>query len=99
MLRRAFGRSRNLVRDVLNSDKINFLFESAGAFFAFASLVTLVRDSSVQGIFWPQIAFSAMWSGWCLLYYSDVGHMWSLTAASVRTGITLAWVGTYLFWI
>jgi hypothetical protein len=56
-------------------DTVNGLFEGAGAFFIFQSVLKLRRDKMVRGVSWLHSGFFAAWGYWNLFYYPGL-HQW-----------------------
>jgi hypothetical protein len=79
-------------------DLVNAVFEGVAAVLAWLSVCRLKAERHVAGVYWPQIAWTALWSLWCAPYYYSVGHYASLALALVREGAVVAWLGT-LWWI
>lgn len=59
---------------------------------AWRSVAALIADHTVRGVYWPQIAWSAVWGLWCLPYYWRVGHRLSFGVSAVRELATISWV-------
>lgn len=74
---------------------INACFEAVGAVLALRNLLSGLRAGPAigRGVYWPMLAFSAVWACECIPYYVSHHDVWSCAGAAVRCAALLAWVG------
>lgn len=73
-------------------DAINGSFELAGAVFCALNVRAIWRDKIVRGVYWPAVAFFALWGWWNLLYYPLLGQIYSFLAGVLLTLANSLWV-------
>jgi hypothetical protein len=79
---------------MISPDMVNMAFEIAGAIFNTMNVLELLKDRRTKGTFWPAwIAYGA-WGVWDLIYVYPALGMWCAeSAAFVRVGAGLVWLG------
>jgi hypothetical protein len=53
-------------------DLINGLFEAGGALLSWLNVKRLLRDRTVQGVYWPITGFWSLWGAWNIFFYSHL---------------------------
>ena len=74
------------------TDLINGSFEFVGAFFTWRNALQLHRDRSLQGVYWPTMAFFTVWGFWNIFFYSSLNQPVSLACGVILALGNGAWV-------
>lgn len=83
----------------MTPDIFNGLFELGGALFIVGHIVRLHRDKLVRGVYWPAVAFFALWGYWNLYYYAALEQPVSWLAGLCVTISNSIWLGQMLYWL
>ena len=57
-------------------DFINGSFEVVGGLLCWVNVKRLLKDKTIQGVYWPIQAFFTSWGVWNLYYYPTL-HQWA----------------------
>lgn len=81
-----------------NNDKINSVFELAGGFFIFLSILQVWHDQSVAGVSILHVGFFAGWGYWNLYYYKAIQQRASFLASIGVTAANTIWLILLLYY-
>lgn len=71
---------------------VNGICEVIAALFAWGSVYMLVADNQIKGIYWPSVAFAAVWGLVALGYYVSLGHWLAFIGACFRVLALFVWI-------
>jgi hypothetical protein len=69
---------------------VNACFELIGALLAWRSVVEIMHTPA-RGVYWPMVAFSALWAVECIPYYLAHGDALSASLATLRGAGLATW--------
>jgi hypothetical protein len=73
-------------------DQVNSYFEVVSSAIIWLNLQRLYKDQRIEGVSWLVTAWYVAFGCWGMVYYSFLGHWYSLAGQVVMTLGNLAWV-------
>jgi hypothetical protein len=73
-------------------DLVNGLFELFGAPFIWMSILKVLKDKKVKGVYWVSVAFFAAWGYWNLYYYPHLDQWLSFCGGIAIVISNTVWV-------
>lgn len=82
----------------MSNDIVNALFEFIGGLFLWMNVITLYKDKTIKGIYYPTVIFFFLWGVWNLWYYPSLDQWWSFAGGVWLATANLMWILLFIYY-
>jgi len=80
------------MKEYLDPDTINGLFELIGSWFTWKNAYVLYQEKKITGVYWPTTLFFTLWGIWNLLYYPMLNQWFSFIGGVFLVLGNIIWI-------
>lgn len=82
----------------MSNDIVNALFEFIGGLFLWMNVITLYKDKTIKGVYYPTVIFFFLWGVWNLWYYPSLDQWWSFAGGVWLATANLMWILLFIYY-